>query len=354
MKTTSADVIQSSELYPQQILPVNTSVAEGYNLPTPPHSPLQITDLSVMTGHRHYSMEPVQSMPTDLSMHDHLENFSIHDVHDVFGDKDILLQDLPEILNNSFVNADYPSFDPERPSRNRRYIPSPTSCPSPVYTLVNQSENHYQTHYIPTPRSVGSVGYDSDQDGSLSDDTCVGQIQHRQQEDYYMTPFHNGFVTSPPRTHNYQRKTDPISISELTEHIGTNGCRSRKVSKKKTNDQSGKRKASRGKGRREAMKGNHLWEFIRDLLKNKTTCPRIIRWENRQEGVFRFVNSEAVAGLWGTKKNNPNMNYEKLSRAMRYYYKREILERVDGRRLVYKFGCNADGWKEAAAETQDE
>lgn len=65
---------QSSELYPQQILPVNTSVAEGYNLPTPPHSPLQITDLSVMTGHRHYSMEPVQSMPTDLSMHDHLEN----------------------------------------------------------------------------------------------------------------------------------------------------------------------------------------------------------------------------------------------------------------------------------------
>lgn len=38
-------------------------------------------------------------------------------------------------------------------------IPSPTSCPSPVYTLVNQSENHYQTHYIPTPRSVGSVGY---------------------------------------------------------------------------------------------------------------------------------------------------------------------------------------------------
>ncbi|KAM5138576.1 ETS homologous factor isoform 1-T2 [Mantella aurantiaca] len=93
-------------------------------------------------------------------------------------------------------------------------------------------------------------------------------------------------------------------------------------------------------------RGTHLWEFIRDILLTPEKNPGLIRWEDRSEGVFRFLKSEAVAQLWGKKKNNSSMTYEKLSRAMRYYYKREILERVDGRRLVYKFGKNARGWRE--------
>lgn len=94
-------------------------------------------------------------------------------------------------------------------------------------------------------------------------------------------------------------------------------------------------------------RGTHLWEFIRDILLNPERNPGLIKWEDRKEGVFRFLKSEAVAQLWGKKKNNSSMTYEKLSRAMRYYYKREILERVDGRRLVYKFGRNARGWRES-------
>ncbi|KAM5319487.1 ETS homologous factor isoform 4-T4 [Glossophaga mutica] len=93
-------------------------------------------------------------------------------------------------------------------------------------------------------------------------------------------------------------------------------------------------------------RGTHLWEFIRDILLNPERNPGLIKWEDRSEGIFRFLKSEAVAQLWGKKKNNSSMTYEKLSRAMRYYYKREILERVDGRRLVYKFGKNARGWRE--------
>lgn len=98
--------------------------------------------------------------------------------------------------------------------------------------------------------------------------------------------------------------------------------------------------------KKHSPRGIHLWEFIRDILLHPECNPGLIKWEDRSEGVFRFLKSEAVAQLWGEKKNNSSMTYEKLSRAMRYYYKREILERVDGRRLVYKFGRNARGWKE--------
>lgn len=63
-----------------------------------------------------------------------------------------------------------------------------------------------------------------------------------------------------------------------------------------------------------------LWEFIRDLLLNPASCPSLICWDNYEEGMFRFVHSDKVAKLWGAKRDNPDMNYEKLSRAMRYVY----------------------------------
>ena len=69
--------------------------------------------------------------------------------------------------------------------------------------------------------------------------------------------------------------------------------------------------------------GRHLWEFVRDLLLASDNGDRlagdIIRWENRAEGIFRIVDSKQVAQLWGVRKRNKNMTYEKLSRALRYF-----------------------------------
>ncbi|XP_014680341.1 PREDICTED: ETS homologous factor-like, partial [Priapulus caudatus] len=73
-----------------------------------------------------------------------------------------------------------------------------------------------------------------------------------------------------------------------------------------------------GRVRDNVKKGNQkkvvLWEFIRGLLLNGNTT--IIKWENKQEGVFRIINSQKVAQLWGKHKQNPAMNYDKLARAM--------------------------------------
>ena len=43
------------------------------------------------------------------------------------------------------------------------------------------------------------------------------------------------------------------------------------------------------------------------------------RWENVEEGMFRIVDSIALANLWAIVKGNKSMNYEKLSRAMRLF-----------------------------------
>uniref|UniRef100_A0A7E4VFH3 ETS domain-containing protein n=1 Tax=Panagrellus redivivus TaxID=6233 RepID=A0A7E4VFH3_PANRE len=110
-----------------------------------------------------------------------------------------------------------------------------------------------------------------------------------------------------------------------------------------------KNKDGRPRKRSQHTKGNKLWEFIRDALKDPSTCPSVVRWEDPIEGVFRIVESEKLARLWGEKKNNHKMTYEKLSRAMRTYYEKNILVPVPKtglypKKLVYKFGPGAHGW----------
>lgn len=49
-----------------------------------------------------------------------------------------------------------------------------------------------------------------------------------------------------------------------------------------------------------------------------------------------------VARRWGVQKNRPAMNYDKLSRSLRYYYEKGIMQKVAGERYVYKFVCDPE------------
>ena len=42
------------------------------------------------------------------------------------------------------------------------------------------------------------------------------------------------------------------------------------------------------------------------------------------------------------QKNRPAMNYDKLSRSLRYYYEKGIMQKVAGERYVYKFVCDPE------------
>ncbi|KAL6484927.1 GA-binding protein alpha chain [Colossoma macropomum] len=81
-----------------------------------------------------------------------------------------------------------------------------------------------------------------------------------------------------------------------------------------------------------------LWQFLLELLTDKDARD-CISWVG-EEGEFKLNQPELVAQKWGQRKNKPTMNYEKLSRALRYYYDGDMISKVPGKRFVYKFVCD--------------
>lgn len=78
-----------------------------------------------------------------------------------------------------------------------------------------------------------------------------------------------------------------------------------------------------------------LWQFLLELLSD-ASLSAIIAWEGTN-GEFKLIDPDEVARKWGERKSKPNMNYDKLSRALRYYYDKNIMTKVHGKRYAYKF-----------------
>ncbi|XP_017774705.1 PREDICTED: ets DNA-binding protein pokkuri [Nicrophorus vespilloides] len=84
--------------------------------------------------------------------------------------------------------------------------------------------------------------------------------------------------------------------------------------------------------------GRLLWDFLQQLLNDPSQrYTNYIAWKNHETGVFKIVDPAGLAKLWGIQKNHLSMNYDKMSRALRYYYRVNILRKVQGERHCYQF-----------------
>lgn len=59
-----------------------------------------------------------------------------------------------------------------------------------------------------------------------------------------------------------------------------------------------------------------LWQFLLELLSDSAN-QSYITWEGTN-GEFKLSDPDEVARRWGERKSKPNMNYDKLSRALRW------------------------------------
>lgn len=62
-----------------------------------------------------------------------------------------------------------------------------------------------------------------------------------------------------------------------------------------------------------------LWQFLLELLADSSNA-EFIMWEGTN-GEFKLNDPDEVARRWGERKAKPNMNYDKLSRALRWVFR---------------------------------
>lgn len=92
-----------------------------------------------------------------------------------------------------------------------------------------------------------------------------------------------------------------------------------------------------GGKKKKVMLDDFLWALLQD-----ETYISCIQWTLKERLEFKFSRPEMVAKLWGDFKNKKLMNYEKLSRGLRYYYHSKKLERIQYKHHHFRFLKNKE------------
>ncbi|ENN82348.1 hypothetical protein YQE_01278, partial [Dendroctonus ponderosae] len=262
-------------------------IREANNLRMLPSSPITPTS-------RHaYSLSPHISQPTTPSWNVVTSHSSAdyHSSHAASLAAHLVAQ------SNSVTLSPAPSIDSQSGSPN--HPDAPMSFGHSIFSTNGSSSN-----------GSGSNPSDSDEDDKF--------IEAK-----------NGYISSPPNTPSYMNIPQmpfltPRSPKQM-EGVGSLGLYQREFF--------GSNEASEPN-----TNGRLLWDFLQQLLNDPAQrYTGYIAWKNRDTGVFKIVDPPGLAKLWGIQKNHLSMNYDKMSRALRYYYRVNILRKVQGERHCYQF-----------------
>lgn len=152
---------------------------------------------------------------------------------------------------------------------------------------------------------------------------CIEKSHHVELQTCMNTKTENSQLSSktihPAATEGNDQDV-PLNLCQRTQEIQNNECTAEHI-----NYLDGKIEGCR-----------FLWDYLHKLLEDKR-YESYIRWEDKELKIFRLVDPNKIATFWGNHKNRPNMNYDKMSRALRQYYKINLLKKESGMKLTFRF-----------------
>ncbi|XP_061087129.1 ETS translocation variant 4 isoform X2 [Conger conger] len=242
---------------------------------------------------------------------------------------------------NPPVSQPLPSHSYPMDHSSRYPQPSPEMCPQ--YPLPGQALQ--RTH--PAPGGGGGGGGRGEGGGGYHrqlSDPCIPYLQQSFKQEYLDPLYERAthMARAPPQRYppaNMMVKQEP------TDYTYEPGYPFENDSRVVPDKFEGEMKPEAGSVFREGApyqrRGSlQLWQFLVALLDDPANI-HFIAWTGRGME-FKLIEPEEVARLWGMQKNRPAMNYDKLSRSLRYYYEKGIMQKVAGERYVYKFVCEPE------------
>ena len=62
----------------------------------------------------------------------------------------------------------------------------------------------------------------------------------------------------------------------------------------------------------------HIWQFLRDLLRNENYNGDLVEWLDQKNGIFKLKQPSKVSELWAKRKSGKlDMKYANMARGIR-------------------------------------